>query len=203
MTRLLIADDHSMFRLGLRRLLADFRELEIIGECASGHEALEAIRSLRPDVALIDISMPDLDGVTLVSTLRNEQNMIPIVMLTMHDEPHWCRRALAAGANGYLLKDDAFNELLMAITAVTVGNRFISSRLNVECVKEETRTEHLTGRELEVLRLIIKGMTNRMIAVTLQLSIKTVDTHRTKIMKKLDLHNSAELVRYAVENRLV
>ncbi len=135
--------------------------------------------------------------------LRSEGIEIPVVMLTMHDDPAWCRRAIAAGANGYLLKDDAFNELMRAIHEVIGGNQYLSRRLLHNGFSELVTAPLLTDREIEILKLISKGKTNRKIAEELEISMKTVDTHRTRLMKKLKLHNAAELVRHAVEHGLV
>lgn len=200
MIRLLFADDHVLFRQGLHRLLIESGQVEIVGECATGNDALETIRRLKPDVALLDISLPDRDGISIVSTLRAEGAQLPLIMLTMHDEPGWCHRALAAGANGHLLKDDAFEELMKAIVAVLEGRQYISRRLASRMSSTVyPAVSVLSPRELEVLHLICQGSTNRRIAEQLTISMKTVDTHRTKIMKKLNLHNTAELVRYAID----
>lgn len=203
MIRLLFADDHSMFRQGLRRLLQDADWLEIVAECSSGTEALAEIRRLQPDVALLDITMPDIDGVTVMSSLRQEGIRIPVIMLTMHDNPAWCRRAVTAGANGYLLKDDAFHELTRAIHAVLEGKKYLSRRLPCHDFTAAPLSPLLSEREIEILKLISQGKTNRRIAEELGISIKTVDTHRTRLMKKLKLHNAAELIRHALEQGLI
>ncbi len=203
MIRLLFADDHSMFRQGLRRLLQDAAAVEIVAECSSGTETLSEISRLQPDVILLDISMPDIDGVAVVTRLRNDHIQIPVIMLTMHDDPVWCRRAITAGANGYLLKDDAFHELLRAIYDVVDGKQYLSRRLAYRDFPTASATSLLSDREVEILKLISQGKTNRRIAEELGISIKTVDTHRTRMMKKLNLHNAAELIRHAVEQGLI
>jgi len=203
MIRLIFVDDHSMFRLGLRRLLQDTDVFQIVAECSSGAEALAEIRRLKPDVVLLDITMPDMDGIAVVTTLRQTGVQIPVIMLTMHDDPAWCRRAVAAGANGYLLKDDAFHELPRAIYAVLEGKKYLSRRLPYNDFPAAPVSPLLSEREVEILKLISQGKTNRRIAEELGISIKTVDTHRTRVMKKLKLHNAAELIRHAVEQGLI
>lgn len=203
MIRLLFADDHAMFRQGLRRLLQDAPAVEIVAECSAGTETLSDIRRLQPDVVLLDIAMPDIDGVAVVTRLRNEGIQIPVIMLTMHDDPVWCRRAITAGANGYLLKDDAFHELLRAIYDVIDGKQYLSRRLAYRDFPTASVTSLLSDREVEILKLISQGKTNRRISEELNISIKTVDTHRTRMMKKLKLHNAAELIRHAVEQGLI
>ena len=203
MIRLIFVDDHSMFRQGLRRLLQDADAFQIVAECSSGAEALAEIRRLKPDVVLLDITMPDIDGIAVVTTLRQAGIKIPVIMLTMHDDPAWCRRALAAGANGYLLKDDAFHELTRAIYAVLEGKKYLSRRLPYNDFPAAPVSPLLSEREVEILKLISQGKTNRRIAEELGISIKTVDTHRTRVMKKLKLHNAAELIRHAVEQGLI
>lgn len=205
MIRLLFVDDHALFRHGLQRLLLESGRVTIVGECSTGTEALSEIKRLLPDVALLDISLPDISGISLVSSLRAEGIQTPLIMLTMHDDPIWCRRALTAGANGYLLKDDAFVELTKAVYSVLDGRQYISRRLlqTPDVPASGTHSTPLTIREREILRLISMGKTNRKIAEELAISIKTVDTHRTRLMKKLNLHTAVELARYAVDLGLV
>jgi DNA-binding NarL/FixJ family response regulator len=151
---------------------------------------------VQPDIILVDISIPDGGGIPLVQCLRKEGNTVPTVMLTMHEDPVWCRRAMEAGANGYLLKGDAFAELVTGIETVLNGNTYISSRIPTTA---DSPLSQLSIRELEVLQLICQGKSNRIIADELCLSIKTIETHRTKLMKKLNLHNTADLVRRSIE----
>lgn len=196
MIRILFVDDHALFRQGLHNLLQENGCFEIIAECSDSMTAVEQIRTLQPDVALVDISMPEVNGVALLHHLRKSGNTTPIIMLTMHEDPIWCRRSMEAGANGYLLKGDAFNELITGIETVLSGQTYISKRINGTA---ETPLSQLSVRELEVLQLICQGKSNRKIAEELCISAKTVDTHRTKLMKKLDLHTTADLVRRTTE----
>jgi DNA-binding NarL/FixJ family response regulator len=196
MIRILFVDDHALFRQGLRNLLLENGNFEIVAECSDSMTAIDQIRALQPDVALVDISMPEVSGVALLQHLRKEGNSTPIIMLTMHEDPIWCRRAVDAGANGYLLKGEAFDELFTGIKLVLSGQKYISKRITTT---EESPLSQLSVRELEILQLVCQGKSNRMIAEELFISIKTVDTHRTKVMKKLNLHTTADLVRRTTE----
>ncbi len=198
MIRLLFADDHQMFRQGLHRLLQDSEAIEIVAECAGGVEALTRIRELQPDVAVLDLSMPDMGGLEVLAAVRAEGDTIPVIILTMHEDPSWSKRAVAAGVNGFVLKDDAFTELINAVYAVLDGKQYLSGKAAEQEPPDESP---LTSRELQVLRLICRGNTNRKIAETLEISMKTVDSHRTSIMKKLGLHSSVELVRWAIRHQ--
>lgn len=198
MIRLLFADDHQMFRQGLHRLLQDSDTIEIVAECAGGVEALTRIRELQPDVAVLDLSMPDMGGLEVLAAVRAEANPVPIIILTMHEDPIWSRRAIAAGVNGFVLKDDAFTELIKAVYTVLEGKQYLSGKV----AEQEPQDENpLTARELQVLRLICRGNSNRKIAEALEISMKTVDSHRTSIMKKLKLRSIVELVRWAIRHQ--
>ena len=198
MIRLLFADDHQMFRQGLHRLLQDSDTIEIVAECAGGVEALTRIRQLQPDVAVLDLSMPDMGGLEVLAAVRAEGNTIPVIILTMHEDPIWSKRAVAAGVNGFVLKDDAFTELIKAVYTVLDGEQYLSGKVAEQEPPDESP---LTARELQVLRLICRGNSNRKIAETLEISMKTVDSHRTSIMKKLGLHSIVELVRWAIRHQ--
>lgn len=198
MIRLLFADDHQMFRQGLHRLLQDSDTIEIVAECAGGVEALTRIRELQPDVAVLDLSMPDMGGLEVLAAVRAEANPVPVIILTMHEDPIWSRRAIAAGVNGFVLKDDAFTELIKAVYTVLEGKQYLSGKV----AEQEPQDENpLTARELQVLRLICRGNSNRKIAEALEISMKTVDSHRTSIMKKLKLRSIVELVRWAIRHQ--
>ena len=196
MIRILLVDDHAMFRQGLRNLLLENGSYEIVAECSDSMTAVDQISVLKPDVVLVDISMPEVNGVALLQDLRKEGSRTPVIMLTMHEDPIWCRRAMEAGANGYLLKGDAFNELITGIQSVLRGQEYNSKRI---ATTEESSLSQLSVRELEVLQMVCQGKSNRVIAEELCISAKTVDTHRTKIMRKLNLHTTAELVRLTTE----
>ncbi|MEG3641372.1 response regulator transcription factor [Magnetococcus sp. PR-3] len=206
MIRIIMADDHTIFRQGLAHLLSAHSEVEIIGEAGRGDEALELIRSLKPDVALLDISMPGLNGLDVVKQVVSEGLTTRLLLLTMHDDPTLAIKADQAGALGYVVKDNAFSELQDAIAAVAAGKRFISAVVE-EKVNELERLDdlpvQLSPREKEVVKLVAEGQTNKEIARTLGISPKTVDTHRTRLMRKLNLHTTADVVRYAMRMGLV
>lgn len=191
--RLVIADDHAMFRQGLCSLIAMADDCEIVGECSRGDEALELIRQLRPTAAVLDISMPGLDGLSAVAALRREGNLTPVVILTTHDDPLMLERARCSGANGYVNKEFAFEQLLLSLRKVADGTVLLEESAPA------TSSTALTDREREVIRLVACGMSSRLIGETLGISNKTVDNHRTNIMGKLHIHTTAELVRYAVK----
>jgi DNA-binding NarL/FixJ family response regulator len=199
--KVIIADDHTIFRQGLRQLLEAIKDLTVAGEAADGQQALKLIRELQPDVAILDVSMPK-GGLEVVSEICNQGLLTKIVLLTMHNDADAANRALQAGAHGYVLKDNAFEDLVYALHSVKGGGTFISPSLAAGVLKSGERRkedEPLTRREREVLALIANGLTNRQIGEKLFISIKTVETHRARIMQALDLHSTAELVRYAIE----
>ncbi len=193
--RLVIADDHAIFRQGLRSLIGMADDCEIVGECSRGDEALVLIRNLRPTIAVIDISMPGLDGLSAVAALRREGNITPVVILTTHDDPLMLERARCSGANGYVNKEFAFEQLLQTIRNVADGAVLLDSTITPASLQEGP---FLTDREREVIRLVACGMSSRLIGESLGISNKTVDNHRTNIMSKLRIHTTAELVRYAI-----
>ncbi len=194
MIRVLIADDHQMFRQGLAGLIAASPDLELVAGCADGAEALRLIRSHRPDVALLDISMPGIDGISLAACLQREGLATATVVLTGHDDPVVCEQAKSAGVRGFLRKGEAFENLVAVIRQVASDQRAGKQRV----VTRPPERQPLTDREREVLGHIARGMSNRLIAATLGVSVKTVDSHRCNLMNKLDLHSTAELVRHAL-----
>jgi len=198
MIRTLIADDHIMFRQGLITLLNTAEDIDIVAECGDGRKALELIRSLEPDIAVLDISMPLMDGISIAQSIRTMGIATHVIMLTMHDDPLVYTRAVSAGASGYILKDDAYEELLNALRIVAAGGAAISPSMRNVSLEPDLRTPDLTEREKQILRLIAHGCTNRMIAEHLGISIKTVNNHRANLMGKLNLHSTAELVRYCL-----
>lgn len=193
---LVVADDHLIFRQGLRTLIRAAADCEIVAECGRGDEALQLIRQHRPTVVVMDISMPGLDGLSAVSALRRDGDLTPVVILTTHDDPLMLERARLSGANAYVNKEFAFEELMQTLHKIVDG-----SSLLVETVGPVAPGAglSLTDRELEVLRLIACGMSNRLIGESLGISNKTVDNHRSNLMSKLRIHTTAELVRYAVK----
>lgn len=205
--RVLMADDHTMFREGVRLLLETRGGFEVVGEAATGKEAVELARSLRPDVIVMDIGMPDMNGLDATRLIQADNPSSRVLILTMHDTDEYFFSALDAGASGYVLKEAASNDLVNAIESVSRGGMFLYPSLATKLVEEylrrvgsgEERSSYdaLTPRERQVLQLIGEGRTNQEIAEKLGLSVHTVQTHRVHIMNKLGLHNRAQLVSYA------
>ncbi len=210
MIKVLLADDHSIVREGLRRVLEDSKEIEVIAEAADGEEALDEAMKKKPDVAIVDISMPGMDGLEVVTRLTNYCEDIPVLILTMHEEEQYVIRAIEAGAMGYVTKQSAPEQLVSAVKKINSGGRYLTEKASealalrvIRGNKSQTLTESLSMRELQVLRKLALGSTNREIAVSYNISVKTVDTYRSRILKKLSLRNNAELSRYAIQNKLV
>ena len=206
-TRVLLCDDHAVLRAGLKALLAGERGVEVVGEASDGAEAVEQAISLRPDVALLDITMPGLDGLEAARRIHARAPGVKVLMLTMHDDPEYLYRALDAGASGYVLKRAAESDLMEAIRTVMREDAFLAPAAQRQLVADyaarrargelTTPVERLTPREEEVLRLLAQGYTNPEIAAALVISLKTVETHRAHVLSKLGLRKRAELVRYA------
>jgi DNA-binding NarL/FixJ family response regulator len=210
MIKVLLADDHSIVREGLRKVLEDSSEIEVIAEAADGETALDKAMHYKPDVAVIDISMPGMDGLEVVTRLSNYCSGVPVLILTMHDEEQYVIRAIEAGAMGYVTKQSAPEQLVAAVKKIHGGGRYLTEKAGealalrvIRGTKTQTLTESLSMRELQVLRRLALGATNREIAVSYNISVKTVDTYRSRILKKLNLRNNAELSRYAIQNKLV
>ena len=205
--RVLMADDHTMFREGIRLLLETRGGFEVVGEAATGKEAVELARSLRPDVVVMDIGMPGMNGLDATRLIQADNPGSRVLILTMHGTDEYFFSALEAGASGYVLKEAASNDLVNAIESVHRGGMFLYPSLATKLVEEYLRRvgsgeerssyEALTPRERQVLQLIGEGCTNQEIAEKLGLSVHTVQTHRVHIMNKLGLHNRAQLVSYA------
>jgi two-component system invasion response regulator UvrY len=210
MIKVLLADDHSIVREGLRRIVEESGDLEVVAEAADGREALRQVAELAPDVAVVDISMPGIDGLEVVSRLKDTHPGLPVLILTMHEEAQYIVRAIEAGAMGYLTKQSAPEQLVTAIRRVYSGQRYITDDATealalriARGTRDKTPLDSLSMRELQVLRRLAMGHTNREIAQAYSLSIKTVDTYRARLLKKLDLRNNAELIRFALQNRLI
>ncbi|PYM25693.1 MAG: DNA-binding response regulator [Candidatus Rokuibacteriota bacterium] len=208
--RVLVADDHALFRAGVRKLLQSFEGVEVVGEAGDGQEALELSGAQRPDVLLMDIGMPRLNGVEAAARLTREGSRPRVIILSMHTGEEHVLRAIRAGAAGYLLKDAKPPELEAAVRAVARGEIYLSpaiSRYVVDDVRrggaESGPLDRLTPRQREVLQLIAEGNTTKAIASRLGLSVKTVETHRAQLMERLDVHDVAALVRLAVRLGLV
>jgi DNA-binding NarL/FixJ family response regulator len=209
-TRVLLADDHTLVRAGIRSLLEDLPDVIVAAEASDGHEALRLIEEHRPDVALLDIAMPGLNGLEVAARVVQDFPYVGVIILSMHATEEYVLRALRGGAAGYLLKDAGPAELELALEAVTRGERYLSPAISkhvteyVRRVGEEaTSLERLTPRQREVLQLVAEGHTTREIAQILEIGVKTVEAHRANLMDKLDIHDIAGLVRYAVRKGLV
>jgi DNA-binding NarL/FixJ family response regulator len=204
MIRVLIADDHSIVRDGLKRILAATPDLQVAGEAASGDEALAAVKANDYDVVMLDMSMPGLSGIDLVKRLKLERPKLKILVLSMHGERQYAARALKAGAAGYLNKDSPAEALLGALRKVAAGGVHIGEAAAASLLQtgEKPAHEALSDREFEVMRLLVEGLGPTEIGERLHLSVKTVSTHKTRILEKLGLNSTAELVRYALEHRL-
>ncbi len=210
MIKVLLADDHSIVREGLRRVLEDSNEIKVIAEAADGETAFDEAMEKKPDVAVIDISMPGMDGLEVVTRLNSYCPDVPVLILTMHDEEQYVVRAIEAGAMGYVTKQSAPEQLVLAVKKIYSGGRYLTEKASealalrvIRGNKSQTLTESLSMRELQVLRKLAVGKTNREIAVSYNISVKTVDTYRSRILKKLSLRNNAELSRFAIQNKLV
>jgi DNA-binding NarL/FixJ family response regulator len=202
--RVLLADDHEIVRDGLKRILGAAGDLQVAGEAANGDQALALVKANDYDVALLDMSMPGLAGLDLIRRIRIEKPKLRILVLSMHGEQQYATRALKAGASGYLTKDSAAGQLVGAIRKIAAGGVHISEAAAAGLVSAE-RAPHqaLSDREFEVLRLLAGGRSATEIAGQLHLSVKTVSTHKTHIQQKLGLGGTADLVRYALEHKLV
>jgi two-component system invasion response regulator UvrY len=204
MTRILIADDHKIVRDGLKRILAG-SDIEVMGEAASGDEALALVKANDYDIAMVDMSMPGLSGIALIKRLKAEKPKLKVLVLSMHGEHQYAARALKAGASGYLTKDSAAEQLLGALRKIAGGGVHISDAAASALVSAQAVTSHesLSDREFEVMRLLVEGLGPSEIGERLHLSVKTVSTHKTRILEKLGVGSTAELVRYALEHKLV
>jgi DNA-binding NarL/FixJ family response regulator len=204
--RVLLADDHGLVREGLRGLLARAADIEVAAEAATGDEVLARVKEADFDVALLDLSMPGLSGLALIKRLRAEKPKLRILVLSMHGESQYAARALKAGASGYLTKDSAAAQLVGAIRKIAAGGVQISEAAAAQLIGArgavETPHSALSDREYEVLRQIVAGRSVTEIAAALHLSVKTISTHKARILEKLDLAGTAELVRYAIEHGL-
>jgi DNA-binding NarL/FixJ family response regulator len=204
---ILLADDHKIIRDGLRSLLARQSDMEVVGEAEDGRTAVQLARELSPTIVVMDIAMPDLNGVEATRQLLEMKPGIKVVALSMSSDGPVVRRMFQAGAVGYLLKDCAFEELVKAIRTVLAGQTYLSpdiANVLVQCMSsgEAVVASPLTAKEREVLQLIAEGKSTKEAAVVLTVSVKTIDTHRQHIMDKLDIHNVAELTRYAIREGL-
>jgi DNA-binding NarL/FixJ family response regulator len=199
----LLVDDHSLVRRGFRRILEDEEGMQIIGEASNGVEAIRMAYELKPKVVVMDLSMPELDGVQATKEIVKNLPGTEVLILSMHAEDNYVRNALDAGAKGYLLKSAIDVDLVGAIKAVSEGKRFIGSGLKYVAHEQDDELNRLTGREKQVLQLIAQGKSNKEIANLLDLSVNTVSVHRANLMEKMNIHRTAELVLFAIRKGLV
>lgn len=211
-TRVLIADDHEIVLQGLVRMLEQARDLEVVAHCISGREAVTRAQELQPDIAILDISMPELNGLDATRQILQKSPKTEILILTVHESEQLARDVLGVGAKGYLLKSDAAGELLTAVEALRRHKPYFTSRIAKMVLQDflqaPARPLHLQGRPLtprerEIVQLLAEGCSNKEAADRLGISVKTAETHRANVMRKLDLHSLPDLVRYAIRNKLV
>jgi DNA-binding NarL/FixJ family response regulator len=207
--RIVLADDHTIVREGLKQVLSAAPDLSIVGEAQNGHEVLQRVRELEFDVLLLDMSMPGRSGIELIKQVRGEKPKLRILVLSMHQEPQYAVRAIKAGASGYLTKESASAQLVSAIRKVAGGGAFITDavaeQLALGAMPQTEGPPHnaLSDREFQVFRLLVSGKTVSDIAAELSVSVKTVSTHKARIMQKMSMSNPAELIRYALRHRLI
>lgn len=212
-TRVLIADDHPLIRSGLRALLAREPAFDVVGEAADGYQALELVEQLAPDVAMLDVSMPRLNGIDVARQISGKWPSTRIIIVSIHSDEGYVLRALKAGAKGYLLKASPEDEILNAVRAVAAGQAYFSPEISRLLVEEYVREARFRGvedsydllsiREKEILQLLVSGTSNRQIAEKIHVSLATVETHRTNIFQKLGIHSLPELILYAVRKGLL
>ena len=211
--KVLLADDHVVMRTGLRVLLERQANLEVVGEAANGRETIELAASLKPDVVVMDVGMPSLNGIEATKAIVTQRPATAVIVLSMHADESYVMRALKAGARAYLLKDSAAADLISAIEAVSQGKSFFSPKVSrilaedyIRVLKQKGAVDTydlLTSREQEILQLLAEGKANKEVASTLNISPYTVETHRGHILQKLNLHNPAELILYAVRKQII
>ncbi len=206
--RVLLADDHTIVRQGLKLILSGNPDLQVVGEAANGVEAVALAQKLKPDIVLLDVAMPELNGIEATRKMVADNPRARVLVLSMHKEAVYVREILRAGARGYILKDAVDTELVNAVRSVARGDGYISPAVSGALLKDYRQNvtdplDLLSKREREVLQLIAEGRTNKEIATQLNLSVYTVDSHRGKVMEKLNLHSTGELVRFAMKHGLV
>ncbi|MFO8006924.1 MAG: response regulator transcription factor [Candidatus Brocadiia bacterium] len=208
--RVLVADDHRIVREGLGALIEELPNMEVVGEARDGRTAMRLVEELVPDIVLMDVAMPDLNGIEATRKIASEHPLVKVIALSMHSESQFVARMLEAGASGYMLKEGAFEELAAAIEEVSAGHTYLCPMIAGPLVEDYLRRldgsqdmdDPLSPREREVLQLLAEGLTTRQIARRLDISPKTVETHRARIMDKLDIRSIAELTKYAIRQGL-
>ena len=201
--RILLADDHGVVRKGVRFLLERQQGMEVVGEAADGREAVRLAETVNPDVVIMDIAMPLLNGIEATAQMVKRDPKIGVIILSMHSDDNYVRNALDAGARGYLLKSAIDVDLVGAIKEVSEGKRYIGPGVKYVAHEQDDELHRLTGREKQVLQLIAQGRSNKEIAALLELSVNTVSVHRANLMEKMNIHRTAELVLFAIRKGLV
>ncbi|MCW8846872.1 MAG: response regulator transcription factor [Gammaproteobacteria bacterium] len=208
--RVLLVEDHTLVRAGIRSLLSSVGDIDVVGETGNGRDALRLVRKLEPDVVLMDISMPELNGMEATARITKSHPQVKVLMLSMHNDEEYVAQSLKAGARGYLVKEAATKELEQAIHAVMRGEIYVSNTVsmnNVERLMQDSSSGsalgNLTSRQREILQLVVEGYTTRDIAERLSLSVKTVETHRTHLMDRLEIRDVPRLVRFAIKAGLI
>ena len=209
--RIILADDHTIFRQGLLALLNSQEDFEVVAEASHGREAIAKVAELKPDLVIIDIGMPELNGIEATKQIMKDFPRTKIIVLTMHNDKRFILKMLQAGANGYLLKDTIFEDLVQAIQSVHAGQSYLSPKITSTVIEDylqkcmankSTDVDDLTPKEREVLQLLAEGFSSKEIAAKLFISVKTVENHRKHIIQKLDVHNIAEPTKYAIRHGL-
>ena len=211
--RVIIADDHEIVRQGVRKLIESEKDMEVCGEAVSGRDAVELTTRLNPDVAILDISMPGLNGIEATRQILRANSKVRVLMFTMHDAEQLVHEVFSAGAKGYLLKSDAGRHLISAVRTVASGSHYFSSRLSEVIFdgflrrdvphRPADNQQKPSAREREIIQLLAEGKSNKEVASLLGISVKTAETHRAAVMRKLGLHSISELVRYAIRNHII
>jgi DNA-binding NarL/FixJ family response regulator len=212
--RVLVADDHEIVRKGLRSILEEQPGWEIAGEASDGREAVDKAKALKPDVSVLDVSMPGLNGLEATRQMLRNEPETKVLILTMHESDPLIREVLDAGARGYLLKSDASRDLVTAVDAIRRNKTFFTARVaqmvldgyldkKPKAATEDVPATRLTPRQREIVQLLAEGKSSKEVAVALKLSVKTAETHRANIMRRLDCHSVSELVRYAIRNKII
>jgi len=214
-TRILITDDHALFREGIHRMLDAEQDLEVVGEAQDAREALNKVRDLVPDIVLMDINMPGLSSIEAAQQIKKMRPETKVLFLTMYDDQEYIVRCMKADASGYVLKDTPSAQLISAIREITRGGQYLSplalKKVMVDYLGRgrapedtiESSYDSLTAREREVLKLLAEGLSIKEVAVKLEISAKTADVHKSNLMRKLDIHDRAELIKYAIRNKLI
>jgi two-component system invasion response regulator UvrY len=208
MIRIIIVDDHPVVRRGLKQILHEKPDIKVVGEAESAQEAFEIIRTIDCDAVVLDISLPGASGVEILKQLKYEYKKLPVLILSVHPEEQYAVRVMKAGASGYLTKESAPDELVKAIRKIIAGGKYISSSLAERLITDidasgKPRHEKLSDREFEIMRMIAQGKPIKTIGEELCLSEKTVSTYRTRLLGKMNMHTNAEIINYALKNKLI